>query len=34
VRASIGYVPTVRLVTHMDVDDAAIERVVQLLREF
>jgi threonine aldolase len=25
VRASIGYLPTVRLVTHLDVDDAAIE---------
>jgi threonine aldolase len=28
VRASIGYLPTVRLVTHLDIDDAAIERAI------
>lgn len=29
IRASIGYLPSVRLVTHLDVDDAAIARVVE-----
>ena len=33
VRASIGYLPTVRLVTHLDVDDAAIEQAVEVFRE-
>jgi len=34
VRASIGYLPTVRLVTHLDVDDAAIDRVIEVVRAF
>lgn len=34
VRASIGYLPTVRLVTHLDVDDAAIERATEVFRAF
>lgn len=29
VRASIGYLPTVRLVTHLDIDDAGIERTLE-----
>jgi threonine aldolase len=34
VRISIGYLPTLRLVTHLDVDDADIERVVAAFAEF
>lgn len=34
VRASIGYLPNVRLVTHLDVDDAGIERTVEVFRAF
>jgi threonine aldolase len=34
VRASIGYLPTVRLVTHLDVDDAAIARAIEVFRAF
>lgn len=34
VRASIGYLPNVRLVTHLDVDDAGIERAVEVFRAF
>ena len=34
IRISIGYLPTLRLVTHLDIDDAGIERVVQAFREF
>lgn len=34
VRASIGYLPTVRLVTHLDIDDAAIERAIGVFRSF
>jgi threonine aldolase len=34
VRLSIGYPPQIRLVTHLDVDDAAIERTLQVLRAF
>ncbi len=34
VRASIGYLPTVRLVTHLDLDDAAIDRVIEVMRAF
>lgn len=34
IRISIGYLPTLRLVTHLDVDDAGIERVVQAFRQF
>ena len=34
VRVSIGYLPTVRLVTHLDVDDAAITRVIDVFRAF
>ncbi len=34
VRASIGYLPTVRLVTHLDIDDAGIERAVDAFRAF
>lgn len=34
VRASIGYLPTVRLVTHLDVDDAAIEKAIDVFRAF
>ncbi|MBO9661584.1 low-specificity L-threonine aldolase [Dokdonella sp.] len=34
VRASIGYLPSVRLVTHLDVDDAAIERAIEAFAGF
>ncbi len=34
IRISIGYLPTLRLVTHLDIDDAGIERVVQAFRDF
>ena len=34
VRASIGYLPTVRLVTHLDVDDAGIDRAVAAFAGF
>ena len=34
IRLSIGYLPTVRLVTHLDVDDQGIERVVEAMRGF
>jgi threonine aldolase len=34
VRVSIGYLPTVRLVTHIDIDDAAITRVIDVFRTF
>ncbi|HEY0180636.1 MAG TPA: low-specificity L-threonine aldolase [Dokdonella sp.] len=34
VRASIGYLPSVRLVTHLDVDDAGIERAIAAFRAF
>jgi threonine aldolase len=32
IRASVGYLPTVRLVTHLDIDDAGIERAVEVFR--
>jgi threonine aldolase len=34
VRISIGYLPTLRLVTHLDIDDDGIERTVAAFREF
>lgn len=34
IRISIGYLPTLRLVTHLDVDDAGIERVAEAFRVF
>ncbi len=34
IRISIGYLPTLRLVTHLDVDDDGIERVVEAFRLF
>ncbi len=34
VGASIGYLPSVRLVTHLDIDDAAIDRAVEVLARF
>lgn len=34
VRISIGYLPTLRLVTHLDVDDEGVERVVHAFRGF
>ena len=34
IRISSGHEPTLRLVTHLDVDDAGIERVAQALRGF
>lgn len=34
IRISIGYLPTLRLVTHLDVDDAGIERTAAAFAEF
>jgi threonine aldolase len=34
IRISIGYLPTLRLVTHLDIDDEGVERVVQAFRSF
>lgn len=34
IRISIGYLPTIRLVTHLDVDDAGVERVVDAFKSF
>jgi threonine aldolase len=34
VRASIGYLPTVRLVTHLDIDDASITRAIEVFKTF
>ena len=34
VRASIGYLPQVRLVTHLDIDDAGVERAVGAFQKF
>lgn len=34
VRASIGYLPSVRLVTHVDIDDAALTRAIEVLQAF
>ena len=34
VRVSMGYTPAIRLVTHLDVDDAAIERVASAFERF
>ncbi|HUA80314.1 MAG TPA: low-specificity L-threonine aldolase [Dyella sp.] len=34
IRISIGYLPTLRLVTHLDIDDAGIERVVAAFKAF
>ena len=34
IRASIGYLPTLRLVTHLDVDDDGIERTVAAFAKF
>lgn len=34
VRVSIGYTPAIRLVTHLDVDDAGVTRAVEALRRF
>ena len=34
IRISIGYLPTLRLVTHLDIDDAGIERAVAAFQAF
>jgi threonine aldolase len=34
IRMSIGYLPSIRLVTHLDIDDAAIEHTIATLRGF
>ncbi len=34
VRLSIGYLPTVRMVLHLDIDDAGVQRVIDALRSF
>ena len=34
VRLSIGYLPSVRLVLHLDIDDAGVQRAVDALRSF
>jgi len=34
IRISIGYLPTLRLVTHLDIDDAGVERVIDAFAAF
>ena len=34
IRISIGYLPTLRLVTHLDIDDDGIERTVEAFAAF
>lgn len=34
IRISIGYLPTLRLVTHLDIHDAGVERVIRTFAEF
>lgn len=34
IRMSIGYLPQIRMVTHLDIDDAAIERTLMAFRAF
>ena len=34
IRASIGYLPQVRLVTHLDIDDAGIDRTAEAFARF
>jgi threonine aldolase len=34
IRISIGYLPTLRLVTHLDIDDEGVERVIAAFRAF
>lgn len=34
IRISIGYLPTLRLVTHLDIDDDGIERTIEAFRRF
>jgi threonine aldolase len=34
IRISIGYLPTLRLVTHLDIDDADVERVIKAFAAF
>ncbi len=34
IRIGVGYTPTLRLVTHLDIDDAGIERTAEAFRGF
>ena len=34
VRLSIGYLPSIRMVTHLDIDDAGVDRTIAALRAF
>jgi threonine aldolase len=34
VRLSIGYLPSIRLVTHLDIDDAAVEKTIAAFASF
>jgi threonine aldolase len=34
VRISIGYLPTLRLVTHLDIDDDGVTRVIEAFKAF
>jgi threonine aldolase len=34
IRISIGYLPTLRLVTHLDIDDAGVERIIDAFKAF
>ena len=34
IRMSIGYTPAIRMVTHLDIDEASIERTIASLRAF
>jgi threonine aldolase len=34
IRMSIGYTPRIRMVTHLDIDDAAIDRTIDVFARF
>ena len=34
IRISVGYLPTLRLVTHLDIDDDGVERTVEAFARF
>jgi threonine aldolase len=34
VRLSIGYLPSVRLVTHLDIDDEGVDRIIAAFASF
>jgi len=34
IKLSIGYLPSIRMVTHLDIDDAGVDRAIGALRSF